>query len=552
MSYPQTPSLTPPPNPSLIRLLAGYAQWVAHLAGVNPDWQADDLNLDSLRQSHVGFGETGLDALQVYQSHFSGTDWNGPFDRPAYLCLCEAEAKMVAGEVQHPSRKVSRLHFTDYLHVRHETIPLTTLLASPDGRKHLHDRLRSLTPYTPADYAQADSLCWSLEGGQIRHFLYLDSSLLPPQNPDRDLLREMCFGNLLQVWSAEGLGGLINGDGHIILPCRYGYLSSPHDGLIEARTAPLPPVNPLVGYWDFLDYTCDILDYKTGRRVNPPGVVALQASLFADEPFIARKVDMDPAKPSMGFMNREGSREGAWLGRSDWADVLLFNERRAAVQCPDTGLWGFIDDEGHVAVPPRYARGSFFNGGVAIVALPDEQAVNGASWILIDTKGQPLSEPWHDIDPDRGRTYLVQDGVGRWGLINRRGQILVAPMVMADGIAEEERTALIRECHNAQRQGIAANRLASLPLAEAVAGFELSRDRDFFAYGLWGRKVSVLRVPAHWQHEFGPTTQGEIGWCYPVSASLFDFEQEAPVILNRQEGEPLTLGIPWKDLELCR
>lgn len=110
---------------------------------------------------------------------------------------------------------------------------------------------------------------------------------------------------------------------------------------------------------------------------------------------------------------------------------------------------------------------------------------------------------------------------------------------------------ITRHAPSLRFQGL-AERLATLPLADAVAGLELQRERDFFDAGLWFKKVKILRIPAHWQDTFGPTSQGRIGWNYPSCASLFNFEQECPVILDREPGNPLSLGIPWGDLELCK
>lgn len=541
---PVTP-YTPPPSPEPITLLAGYARWWAFLNETRPGWQAEDLTLASLRQSGAQFGEVAPTNVPVYQTHFSGLDWNGAFDRPAYLCLSEAEARMIQGEVQGPKRKVARLYFSSFINVRHETLPLGELLAAPEGQSLLYERLRAWMPYTPDDYARANSLCLMLDEARIRHFLYRDGVLLPPADPQQNLPRDMRFDQPMQVWSAAGLSGLIDAEGRFLLPCRYGYLSSPSYGLIEASPAFRAPVTLPIDHFDFLRYTCDVIEYETGRQVNPPGLDALQGSQGVGDTFVAVPADLDPAQPRMGFMNREGQ----WLGRADWRDVLLDNEFHAAVQCPDTGLWGFIDRHGELAIPPRFSLGGHFNNGVAIVPLPESQAVAGARWLLIDTQGRQLAGPWHDIEHDRGATFLVQDGEGRWGLIHRDGTLLVEPQAFDAAIGEDERIARLREGFRQRRQQAAA-RLYRQPLAEVAGTLDLNGQRDFMEYGLWGRAVHVRRLPEHWQAVFGATTQGRIGWEYPVSASLFNFKIEAPVVLDHPGDAPLTLGIAWGDLEL--
>ena len=106
----------------------------------------------------------------------------------------------------------------------------------------------------------------------------------------------------------------------------------------------------------------------------------------------------------------------------------------------------------------------------------------------------------------------------------------------------------VRERYRQHRRKQAA-RLAERPLAEAVAEFNLNGEWDFMDYGLWERRVKVLRVPERWQSTFGTATQGRIGWSYPVSGSIFDFKFEAPVLV-RPDAEPLAQGIAWTDLEL--
>ncbi len=170
--------------------------------------------------------------------------------------------------------------------------------------------------------------------------------------------------------------------------------------------------------------------------------------------------------------------------------------------------------------------------------------------MLIDTQGTQITGPWHDIEHGHGATYQVKDATGHWGLVHPQGEMLLEPMPIDPDFSRDERATLLKQQFNARRRAIVPERLAKLPLAQAVAEFHIQDERDFDVCGLWQHKVNVLRVPAHWQDTFGPTTQGRIGWNYPVSANLFNFEQECPVVLDRVSGLPLSLGIPWRDLEL--
>lgn len=533
-------------NADLIRLMAGYSHWIEALAETDPSWQAEALSLENLAAISPDFGVTSMDRLVLYQLHATGLDWEGAVDADTRLCLSEAEALMLAREIQGPSRKVSRLYFNWYHNIDYRAVSLPEVLATEAGRTRLHDRLNLYPRYAGTDYAQAKAVYLTLVAGKVCHLLFGKAGWLMPDDPKRFVPTGFRWDKPEIVWNEQGLAGVAEASGNFLLPCRYAYLSSLKSGLVEARIDPLPPVKPPIEHWDFHAFTCDILDYQTGNRVNPPGTTALQGSLDFDGVFVARREDLPThdGKPPMGFMNPEGQ----WLGEPKWRDLLMFNEGFAAVQCPDTQRWGFLDASGGLAIPPAYAEGSFFNGGKAIVRLPEAETPGQAGWVLIDPTGRPLTPPYPRIEHGRNRTYLFQDADHRWGLLDRQGQVLVEPQAMAPGIAEDERSDYLLQLNQERRQSIAA-KLVNLPLAEAVAHFDLRSERDFCDYGLWSRSVRVRRLPEHWQALIPTPAQGRIGWFYPVSAGLFDFKQEAPVILTRHDGETVVIGIPWSDVE---
>ncbi|MDD5387488.1 MAG: hypothetical protein PHQ22_09885 [Sulfuricurvum sp.] len=45
-------------------------------------------------------------------------------------------------------------------------------------------------------------------------------------------------------------------------------------------------------------------------------------------------------------------------------------------------------------------------------------------------------------------------------------------------------------------------------------------------------------------------TQGHIGWEYPVSGDIFDFEVELPVVFEKIDGGSVSLEIRFEDLKL--
>ena len=66
----------------------------------------------------------------------------------------------------------------------------------------------------------------------------------------------------------------------------------------------------------------------------------------------------------------------------------------------ENGKWGYIDENGEVAIPFKYYDAWNFNEGLAIVYLADPEE-DGAKWSVIDTKGEVLfTKKFKDMTPD--------------------------------------------------------------------------------------------------------------------------------------------------------
>lgn len=70
--------------------------------------------------------------------------------------------------------------------------------------------------------------------------------------------------------------------------------------------------------------------------------------------------------------------------RAEYKDVMRFSYGRAPVRFPDTGLWGYIDPEGTVVIPPRFGAAFPFD------AEGRAEAVMGPSLVEIDAAGRLL------------------------------------------------------------------------------------------------------------------------------------------------------------------
>ncbi len=68
---------------------------------------------------------------------------------------------------------------------------------------------------------------------------------------------------------------------------------------------------------------------------------------------------------------------GELFGNRLWKEVRMFSEGRAAVQDPATGLWGYLNDKGALAIPARFTLARSFDRGHAIVSTPDSGGLLG-------------------------------------------------------------------------------------------------------------------------------------------------------------------------------
>jgi len=450
-----------------------------------------------------------LSGAQVWVVHFAGRDWEGPFDRPAYLCLTEAEAKVVVGEVAGPRPKASRLGFESYINARVETVVLQQLLQDEALHRLLRRRLKRLAAYSPEAYERATQHHLCLHEGGIAVLLLEGDQLIQPAQPRDDWPMELRWGQPLVVWSEAGLAGVMGADGQLLVPCRFAALRSGLSGKrLLALREPVAPISEPLAANAFTQFRCDVIDSRTGQRINPPGTSALLGSLGHDGECVAVMDDHErPGPARVGFMNADGQ----WLGGCRWANVLLFHGGMAAVQDPDTLRWGYIDKTGLVVIAPQYLWPGYFNSQRAIVQAPlpasaaaePTQTGGGeqpAAWYVIDPSGQTITGPWACIDYAPNDHFVVQAmedaGSDRWGLLDDNGTpLLEREPIPAEDVAfhisldaTDKAAQHLNRLWQQRRRSLALS-LRGLSPQERVAQFRPTTERDLISLGLWGRKV---------------------------------------------------------------
>lgn len=495
-------------------------------------------------------GEAFFD-LTVYRIHSTSPAGGFRAGESWFLapCLCPEEARALVASLSCPHRRHGDLFRLPNNLLEILPTPLVEVLADAESRQELLDRLKSLTPYRDQVLPEGGEWVWCFQAQEHWH-LWLQAGQLhfPPDWPvDRDFCR---IGPLeahrgyLQVANQHGLIGLSNGEGEMLLPCRYRWLGNVvfRQKLLEAQESNSPPDES------------DLIDL-TGHRLNPPGIKLLAGSFDTDDqPVVVRE--------GTGESGRKGLMDttGQLLGDIRWRWIKAMNERLASVQDDDTGFWGYVDACGQPAISCQFHEAHTFNDQRAYASLPPA-AGESLRFGLIDPQGQWVIAPvWRNISHLR-HAYIVEDFAGHYGVINRDGCMLLEPRPLSD---EEKgngqgfdgwrdiRYTLQLDLNNHARNQEARQRIEADPqhsLAGLTHLFNSRTDQpDLINADLWGMKVRVAQ-DTHWGgHDFKAGDVGRIFWQYPVSASLFDLSQEAPVMGLFGQDEQC-LGVPWAALQ---
>ena len=102
------------------------------------------------------------------------------------------------------------------------------------------------------------------------------------------------------------------------------------------------------------------------------------------------------------------------------ARVDTFSEDGLALFQARNGLYGYVNTEGEVSIPPTFQRASYFQDGIALV-------YNGALYGLIDTTGAMVADyQWPDAYPFSEGLAAVKNADGTWGYIDNTGAQVIS------------------------------------------------------------------------------------------------------------------------------
>ncbi|QKW17408.1 WG repeat-containing protein [Verrucosispora sp. NA02020] len=201
----------------------------------------------------------------------------------------------------------------------------------------------------------------------------------------------------------EGLWGYADDEGEMVVPARYAEAQPFREGLAWVR-------GPQSDRWSLIDLT--------GETVVEPTYLAAR-----------------PFSDGLAWVVRDDSgwlavdTDGAVVVPPGFAEVRPFRRGVAAVRRDG---WGAVDRTGQIVVPTRYhgfhttlADGRYVDGftdeGLAVVDLGGRKGV-------VDRTGQVLVAPAHPVLLIHPVAFLATNGVGQWGALDRRGGSLIAPV----------------------------------------------------------------------------------------------------------------------------
>ncbi|QOC95243.1 hypothetical protein D0Q02_13845 [Micromonospora craniellae] len=201
----------------------------------------------------------------------------------------------------------------------------------------------------------------------------------------------------------EGLWGYADAVGDLTVPARYAEAQPFREGLAWVR-------GPQSDRWSLIDLT--------GETVVEPTYLAVR-----------------PFSDGLAWVVRDDSgwlavdTAGAVAVPPGFAEVRPFRRGVAAVRREG---WGAVDRSGQIVVPTRYhgfhttlADGRYVDGftdeGLAVVDLAGRKGV-------VDRTGQVLVAPAHPVLLIHPVAFLATNGVGQWGALDRRGGSLIDPV----------------------------------------------------------------------------------------------------------------------------
>ncbi|MEO5715254.1 MAG: WG repeat-containing protein [Luteolibacter sp.] len=263
----------------------------------------------------------------------------------------------------------------------------------------------------------------------------------------------------------DGNSGLVSKDGQILLPAKYPNIRPPNEGLavISEHRRKMKPNGGIDDWWDygFINEQGKIIiglgTYLGSGETRGGGQTELASFSEGFTPVWNNSPEgqkSDIYDPRAGYIDKTGAlhiAETFYMTESFSDGLGAFLERKPRENSPwsDSGLWGYVDPAGAVAIPPQFRWTSKFCQNRAWVVkaggLWDQP-----QWAMIDRTGKVLTD--YSFDPPerhnqweystgfssqtewlrhtrwRGDLAVISRGDFHHGLATADGKVLVEPI----------------------------------------------------------------------------------------------------------------------------
>ncbi|KXK60469.1 hypothetical protein AWW66_18610 [Micromonospora rosaria] len=225
----------------------------------------------------------------------------------------------------------------------------------------------------------------------------------------------------------------------------FGPYPRSRDELLERPVLPVPARDGDRERWGYADPDGDFViapEYAAAqpfheelawvRRPDSPGWTLLDR--HGVPRFESAWPAVRPFSDGLAWVSPDGA--GGWLAvdpdgevvaHQGFDEVRPYRAGRAAVR--RGAGWGAVDTNGRVVVPTRYGGfATTLSDGRRVAGFTDEGLavveVNGRQGVL-DRTGRMVVEPAHPVLVIHPVAFLVGDGGGRWGALDRHGEPLI-------------------------------------------------------------------------------------------------------------------------------
>ncbi|MDD5387331.1 MAG: WG repeat-containing protein [Sulfuricurvum sp.] len=523
-------------------------------------------NNSALRESLLSGNILSLDTF-FYLLHCSQREEDGTLREwtARSLLLSAEEATVWKHDYESSLRRTKRwsMQLKAPIEARIAPITLEEVLSDEEMIERLSERIEHITPYSVTECEEAregDEIVWFIDGLETYHLIRQGDEILYPACKEGERLPiEFSIHHYGIIQNTQGKYGIIDFKGRRVhVECMYERIIWEHP-LVQCALM-IPDSRE-----SLIDIPAVLIDLNS---LNVISTTALFDTLDYKNRFI------DQSEEGRFHLCRFDPQNNQIIPLSRWYGEIMCDghEGMRAVRDAQSGLYGYVDDAGGEVIACRFADWSFFNYGHAILEE------DGKAFVIDKTGEIVIPAVYDEIILNKTGSFIVRDGT-KWGVFHD-GELII-PTRYDEILGEESRFFYVREDNRwAVFDGGSVivdfdtygddpysdllrklygyyesfhDKRFSMSLREYLALFPpLHSQKDFMFARIWGARVQVraCEIIERYQEVLSDPTQGTIGWYYPVSGDIFDFEVELPVVFEKIDGGSVSLGINYEDLEL--